>query len=171
MTEPAFIAGLASLASGAAGALITFVVSKRKDSLEYKLDLAAERVAKALLRDRAWTLRSIGTFQAKLPGLSDEELRKTLIRVGAISVQVDGIETWGLLVRNKRYLNIKNIKGPLGRREITVDGTKYQQEQFRRDPMQQVQLVEDRWRVGEGIDRAIYNDLDRNTKDAGDNRG
>ena len=62
----------------------------------------AEQVARALLENEKWKKRSFEEIKKRLGGFEDDELRKILVRSGAVKfVASDGKELWGLLSRNK----------------------------------------------------------------------
>jgi hypothetical protein len=74
---------------------------------EYQLEFAAERVARALLEDARWEQRTFGTIKRHLGGFADDELRKLLVRAGAIRFSSkSGDEIWGLLDRNRAKLGL-----------------------------------------------------------------
>ena len=62
--------------------------------------MSAERAARNLLECTTWKRRTFDTLKYHLGGFEDDELRKILIRAGAIRFEED-VETWGLLERNK----------------------------------------------------------------------
>lgn len=78
-------------------------IAEQKMLREYKLDFAAEQVANQLLMHPAWQWRSFKTIQHYIGGFEDDELRRVLVRAGAIrSIRSsDGQEVWGLLERNR----------------------------------------------------------------------
>ena len=65
----------------------------------------AEQAAKALLEHPDWKMRIFGAIKKKDRGFDDDELRKFLIRAGALRFQADdGTELWGLVSRNQEEL-------------------------------------------------------------------
>jgi hypothetical protein len=57
-----------SLASGALGGFVTYRLQERKLQKEYQLQDNAERVARALLSDTEWRLRSFKVIRHHLGG-------------------------------------------------------------------------------------------------------
>jgi transposase len=66
---------------------------------------AAEAVAERLLRHPEWRSRTFKEIGFRIGGFPDDELRKILVRAGAIRVQELGQEeAWGLLALNEAAL-------------------------------------------------------------------
>ena len=102
---------LVSVVSGAVGGYGSYRVQERKLQKEYQLQDSAERVANSLLSDAKWRLRSFKVIRHYLGGFEDDELRKVLVRAGAIRFKSkSGEELWGLIERNKDRLGITQIK-------------------------------------------------------------
>jgi hypothetical protein len=98
-----------SLVSGSLAGLGTFLVQERKLRRDYQLEDSAQRVARALLQE-SWPLRSFKVIRHHLGGFEHEELRKILVRAGAIRfMSKSGVELWGLLDRNRSKLGITRI--------------------------------------------------------------
>lgn len=70
---------------------------------EFQLDFATEAAIKALLAEGGYEMRSFDKIRHHLPGFDNEnELRRTLIRAGAISFKKgDGTELWGMLEKHR----------------------------------------------------------------------
>ena len=66
-------------------------------------ELSAERAALNLLECTPWKRRTFKALKYHLGGYDDDELRKLLIRAGALRF-TDDQETWGLLTRNQSEL-------------------------------------------------------------------
>jgi hypothetical protein len=99
--EAALIAGAVSLITALVTATITVGVAERRARRDFALEFAAERVARQLLDSPKWKWRSFAMFQYYLGGFDDDELRKLLVRAGAIKCLTDkGVEMWCLLDRN-----------------------------------------------------------------------
>lgn len=106
-----------SAASALLGGLISFGLQYikfrqeiRKLQLAHKTDFMAETTAIHFLSHKSYTDRSFETLKQHLGGFSDDELRKILVRAGAIRVYRDGNETdewWRLLSRNQEYIQSK----------------------------------------------------------------
>lgn len=81
--------------------LITFAVQKRRLKTELRTEFMAEQVARSLLENPRWKKRSFGEIKKRLGGFEDNELRKILVRSGAVKFEAsDGEECWGLISRN-----------------------------------------------------------------------
>ena len=76
----AAIAGIVSLVT----AFLTVGAAERRLRKEFQLQYAAERVVHELLKDARWTLRSFDVVRRHIGGFEDEELRRILVRAGAI---------------------------------------------------------------------------------------
>ena len=99
-----------SIVSGAVGGYGTYRVQERKLQKEYQLQDSAERVARALLSDQTWRLRSFKVIRHHLGGFEEDELRKILVRCGAIRfMSKSGQELWGLVERNSDRLGITKV--------------------------------------------------------------
>jgi hypothetical protein len=91
---------------GFIGAWIKLVTLNKK----YRLEDTAERVVHELLHQN-WPLRSFRVIRHHVGGFSDTELRKLLVRAGAIRfMSASGRELWGLLDRNRRLLGVTRVK-------------------------------------------------------------
>jgi hypothetical protein len=65
----------------------------------------AEQAAKRLLESEKWELRSFEQIKERLGGFDDDELRKILVRAGAVRFKgKDNTELWGLIEKNKQTL-------------------------------------------------------------------
>ena len=84
----------------------TFYVQERKLKTEFRTEFMAEQVAEALLKNEQWKKRTFTEIQKRLGGFEDDELRKILVRAGAIRFEskTEG-EMWGLLSRNWDEIN------------------------------------------------------------------
>jgi len=95
------LALITSTIGGVIGTLITIFAHRRQFMLEYRTEAALKR----LLNSSKWKLRTFKTIQHHVAGFEDDELRRILIRTGAIRFEdAAGIEIWGLLERNKDLL-------------------------------------------------------------------
>lgn len=99
-----FIALITSVISS----ILAFFVQERrlKHNLEVKLqevktEHMAEMAAKNLLEHKGFDLRSFELISKRIRGFNDDELRKILVRAGAVCFEDEqGKELWGLLERN-----------------------------------------------------------------------
>ncbi|HUZ91342.1 MAG TPA: hypothetical protein VMU78_05500 [Methylocella sp.] len=106
----AIIAGVVSLSISLIVALAAIILANRKGRHNFKLEFAAEGVAREMLTDRKWPYRTFRVLKYHLGGFSDDELRKILVRAGGIRLTAGGREVWGLLTRNREYLGVEEIK-------------------------------------------------------------
>ncbi len=98
-----------------AGGFVTFFTQRtqlRNELLrvreENKIEFQAEQTALHFLSHANYTDRSFETLQKHLGGFDDNELRKILVRAGAIrTYRDDGSEWWRLLSRNDEYIASK----------------------------------------------------------------
>jgi hypothetical protein len=89
-------------------------VNAHRLEIEHRTLFAAERVARELMSHDNWQWRSFKIIQAHLGGFEANELRKILVRAGAIRVKSNtGQELWGLIERNK---------GSIGAERLAPDG-------------------------------------------------
>lgn len=81
--------------------LVTFAIQERKLKLELRTEFMAEQAAKGLLEHERWKKRSFEEIQKRLGGFGDEELRKILVRAGAVRFEGENRrELWGLVSKN-----------------------------------------------------------------------
>jgi hypothetical protein len=81
--------------------LITFWVQEYKLKAELRTEFMAEKAAKKLLESDKWKRRSFAEIQKRLGGFADDELRKLLVRAGAVRfTSSNEEELWGLIERN-----------------------------------------------------------------------
>lgn len=97
---------LGTVAVAALTGYITFRVQERRLKVELKTEFMAEEAAKNLLNDVRWKKRSFTEIKKRLGGFEDNELRKILVRAGAVCFKGNGgeEELWGLITRNKEDL-------------------------------------------------------------------
>ena len=72
-----------------------------------RTEFMAENAIRKLLQCRAWRLRTFDAIKIRLGGFEDNELRKLLVRSGAVSFRrrSDGKELWGLISENEILLD------------------------------------------------------------------
>jgi len=85
-TATLLISGGVSAVTALITALATTITTERQLQRQYKLEFSAEQVARELLMDPQWRLRSFEVIKHQLPGFEDNELRKILVRSGAIRI-------------------------------------------------------------------------------------
>ena len=108
--------GLASLLGTIVGGSITYFLNKQSHAHQiaaikeqYKTDYMAEETTQHFLSHKSFTDRSFDTLKKYLGGFEDNELRKILVRAGALRViRDDGTEWWRLLSRMDEYIEKKN---------------------------------------------------------------
>ncbi len=121
--EVLLIAFITSLATATVTGIISFIIQERrlisqteivrlrieasfKEKIEeIKTEYMAEMTAKKYLSHPDVTRRSFSLLKARLGGFSEDELRKILVRAGAVKFMGHNkkektIEWWGLLERN-----------------------------------------------------------------------
>gem|GEM_PF-635054 len=75
---------------------------------EHKTDFMAEHTVKHFLNHKSYTDRSFETIKKHVGGFEDDELRKILVRAGAIrTYRNDGSEWWRLLSRMDEFIEKK----------------------------------------------------------------
>ena len=94
----AIVAGLVALLTALGTAVVTINLSRERLRREFGLEFAAERVALKLLQHPKWTVRSFEIIKAHIGGFNDDELRRILVRAGAIRFESkSGYELWALV--------------------------------------------------------------------------
>lgn len=82
--------------------VITFSMQERKLRSELRTEFMAEAAIQSLLETQQWKKRSFAEIKKRIGGFDDNELRKLLVRSGAVRFEAsDGNELWGLISRNK----------------------------------------------------------------------
>lgn len=107
--SPEVTTGLFGLIGALVGALVSWWVQKDRASTDLKIaleaiktDHMAERTAQFYLNHKGYTDRSFEHLSKRLGGFEDDELRKILVRAGAVRyIRADGSEWWRLLSRTK----------------------------------------------------------------------
>jgi len=101
-----------ALVAGVVSLITSGVVTELQVRLENRTLFQAERVAHELLMTPGWDLRSFDAIKRRLGGFEDDEIRKVLIRAGALQFEGKrGQERWGLLERNRHRLEGKPGEG------------------------------------------------------------
>ena len=78
---------------------------------QHKVEFMAEETARHFLSHKSFTDRSFDTLRNHLGGFEDDELRKILVRAGAIRVfREDGSEWWRLLSRMDEFIERKQLE-------------------------------------------------------------
>jgi hypothetical protein len=119
----ALVAGVVSLVVALVAGAITVFAAERKLRRDYRLEFAAESAAHRLLNDPEWSLRTFKIISHHLAGFEDNELRKVLVRAGAIRfTSKSGVELWGLLERNQHLLGVDRTNEDPTKKEIVGGG-------------------------------------------------
>lgn len=106
---------LASLLGTVLGGAIAWLLNRQQHAHQiaalkeqFKTDYMAEETARHFLSHKSFTDRSFETLRKNLGGFTDDELRKILVRAGAIrTFRDDGSEWWRLLSRMDEYIQKK----------------------------------------------------------------
>ena len=101
--------------SSVVGGLISYLLQRRNFHYQLKLkqeelktEFMAESTVRHFLSHKSYTDRSFITLKNYLGGFEDDELRKILVRAGAIrTYRDDGSEWWRLLSRMDEYIDRK----------------------------------------------------------------
>jgi len=104
-----------TVAAAIVSAAVSFFVAERKLKREHRLESMAEAAAASLLRQKPFRMRSFDVIKYHLAGFEDDELRKVLVRCGAIRWRTDsGTEYWGGRNCNRPWLG--QVPLPEGRK-------------------------------------------------------
>lgn len=114
MTETT-IAASAGIIGTLAGGWVSYLTQRArlKNELvkireENRTEFQAEKTVLYYLSHKGYTDRSFETLKKSLGGFEDDELRKILVRAGAVrTYRKDGSEWWRLLARKDEYLEKK----------------------------------------------------------------
>jgi len=115
--DPAIWPALSALLGALVGGGISYALNRQqfRNQLrllqeQHKVEYMAEETARHFLSHKSFTDRSFDTLRNHLGGFSDDELRKILVRAGAIRVfREDGSEWWRLLSRMDEYIERKQL--------------------------------------------------------------
>jgi hypothetical protein len=78
---------------------------------QHRTEFMAEETARVFLSHKSFTDRSFETLRRHLGGFEDDELRKILVRAGAMRVyREDGSEWWRLLSRMDEFIERKDLQ-------------------------------------------------------------
>ena len=110
--EASIISALSALLGAIIGGLLSYFLQKQRFQHELKLlkeehktEFMAENTVKHFLNHKKFTDRSFDTIRKHLGGFEDDELRKILVRSGAIRIyREDGTEWWRLLSRMDEFI-------------------------------------------------------------------
>ncbi|HUA10412.1 MAG TPA: hypothetical protein VMA83_00225 [Solirubrobacteraceae bacterium] len=101
----ALIAGGVSIVVSVVAAVGSFRLQRSRLRDELRTEFMAETAIRDLLLHDDWRLRSFQVIAHRIRGFEDDELRRLLIRAGAVCFDgKDGAEMWGLRTRNEDRL-------------------------------------------------------------------
>ena len=111
---PALSALLGALVGGGISYLLNrqqFANQLRLTQEQHRTEFMAEETARVFLSHKGFTDRSFETLRTHLGGFEDDELRKILVRAGAMRVyRADGSEWWRLLSRMDEFIERKDLQ-------------------------------------------------------------
>ena|SRR2546423_6158625 len=91
-----------SVITSAISGSIAFAIQRQRLRAELRTEFMAEQAVRSLLETDRWKKRTFTEIQRRIGGFSDDELRKILVRSGAVRFGgSDGTELWGLISRNR----------------------------------------------------------------------
>lgn len=115
--DPQVWSALSALLGALVGGAVSYMLNRQQFDNQLRLareqhrtEFMAEETARALLSHKGFTDRSFETLQRHLGGFEDDELRKILVRAGAMRVyREDGTEWWRLVSRMEEYIERKEL--------------------------------------------------------------
>lgn len=116
--SPEITAGLFGLLGVLIGGLLSWWLQKDRASTDLKIALEAiktehmaETTALYYLKHKGYTDRSFELLKKRLGGFEEDELRKILVRAGAVRyIREDGSEFWRLLSRIEEAVEKRKAK-------------------------------------------------------------
>jgi hypothetical protein len=101
---------IGAIAGAAIAGFCAYVAQERKLRKDNELQDHARSVVSRVLNHPNWRLRTFTIIRHHLGGFDDDELRKLLVRSGALRwMSKSGYELWGLAERNKDRLERPRI--------------------------------------------------------------
>ena len=96
---------VASVITAFVTAFLTFLIQERRLRSEMRTEFMAEQAVRDLLEVEIWPKRSFEAIKSRVGGFEDDELRKILVRAGAVRFKgKENKELWGLVSRNKKKI-------------------------------------------------------------------
>ena len=116
--EPQVWSAVSALLGALVGGGTSWVLNRQQFENQLKLareahrtEFMAEETARALLSHKGFTDRSFDTLKRHLGGFEDDELRKILVRAGAMRIyREDGTEWWRLVSRMDEFIEKKDLE-------------------------------------------------------------
>jgi 5-bromo-4-chloroindolyl phosphate hydrolysis protein len=113
----AFLHTFSALFGAIVGGVISFLLNRQqfKNQLElvkaqHRTEYMAENTVRHFLSHKGFTDRSFEALRNHIGGFDDEELRKILVRAGAMRVyRDDGSEWWRLVSRMDEFIEQKQL--------------------------------------------------------------
>jgi hypothetical protein len=111
--------GLFTLCGALIGGLISWLLQSRRAKVDQgiaiqaiKTEFMAEQTALHFLNHKGYTDRSFDLLSKRLGGFEGNELRKILVRAGAVRyIRVDGSKWWRLLSRSQEAYRNTETEG------------------------------------------------------------
>jgi hypothetical protein len=115
--EAALWSTFSALFGALVGGGISYVLNRQQYAIQLQLareqhrtEFMAEETARHFLSHKSFTDRSFDTLRQHLGGFEDDELRKILVRAGAMRLyREDGTEWWRLLSRMDEFIERKDL--------------------------------------------------------------
>lgn len=115
--DPAVWSALSALLGAVVGGGISYLLNRQQLANQLrvqqetnKVEFMAETTARHFLEHKSFTDRSFETLRNHLGGFTDDELRRILVRAGAIRIyRADGSEWWRLLSRMEEFIERKQL--------------------------------------------------------------
>jgi hypothetical protein len=109
---------LSALLGAGVGGGISYLLNRQQFANQLRLarenhrtEFMAEETARAFLSHKGFTDRSFETLRKHLGGFEDDELRKILVRAGAMRIyREDGSEWWRLISRMDEFIERKDLE-------------------------------------------------------------
>ena len=116
--EAALWSTVSALLGAAVGGGISYLLNRQQFANQlrilqeqHKVEFMAEETARHFLSHKSFTDRSFDTLRSHLGGFADDELRRILVRAGAIRIiREDGSEWWRLLSRMDEFIERKTLE-------------------------------------------------------------
>ena len=116
--EPQVWSAISALLGALVGGGVSWMLNRQQFENQLKLarehhrtEFMAEETARALLSHKGFTDRSFEALQRHLGGFGEDELRKILVRAGAMRIyREDGTEWWRLVSRMDEFIEKKELE-------------------------------------------------------------